>query len=47
MVLKSQIILILKVIPGTSFASAKTIYALVHMDLLLMIKMLAESNTHT
>ena len=37
--------LILKLVPGASFASAKTISAFVDTDLQLMMKMLGKSNS--
>ena len=43
-VLKLQTVLILKLIPGASFASVKTISAFVDTDLQLMMKMVAKSN---
>ena len=42
-----QTILILKIFPGAFFSCAKTIRALVDTDLLLMMKMVAESNART
>ena len=38
--------MILKLVPGTSFASAKTIRAFVDPDLLLTMKVVAKSNAH-
>ena len=43
---KNYNLLILKPIPGTYFASAKTISAFVDPDLLLTMKMVAKSNAH-
>ena len=40
---KSQTVLILKLFPSASFASAKTIIAFVDKDLQLMIKIVAQS----
>ena len=42
-----QTLLVLTLVPGTSFASAKTMSAFVDMDLLLMVKILAESKART
>ena len=39
--------LILKLVPGASFANAKTISAFVDMDLLLMMKMMVKSKAQT
>ena len=44
---KSQNVLILKLVPGASFASAKTVSAFVYKDLQLIIKMVAQSDVHT
>ena len=42
-----QTLLVLTLVPGTSFASDKTMSAFVDMDLLLMVKILAESKART
>ena len=47
MVEKLQTVLILKVVPDTSFARAETMSALVDTDLLLMMKTVTETNAGT
>ena len=47
MVQKLQTVLILKLVAGTSFASAKTISAFADTDLPLMLKMVTKSNLCT
>ena len=44
---KNYKLLVLKLLPGIFFASAKTITALVDTDLLVMMKMVAKSNART
>ena len=47
MVEKLQTVLILKVVPDTSFARTETMSALVDTDLLLMMKTVTETNAGT
>ena len=46
-VYKLQTVLIFKLVTGTSFACVRIVRDLVEMLLLLMLKMVAESNAHT
>ena len=47
MVWKLQTVLVLKLIPISSFASVKRISAAIDTDLLLTMKMVAKSNART